>query len=87
MFRFISDKDLFETYYKAHFAKRLLNGRSLSDDIERSMIAKLKMENRTSFTSKLEGMFRDMKISRILWLNTRHWKRSRGSKDRRVSTF
>lgn len=64
LFRFISDKDLFETYYKAHFAKRLLNGRSLSDDIERSMIAKLKMEIGTSFTSKLEGMFRDMKISK-----------------------
>lgn len=64
LFRFISDKDLFENYYKAHFAKRLLNGRSLSDDIERSMIAKLKMEIGTSFTSKLEGMFRDMKISK-----------------------
>lgn len=64
LFRFIAEKDVFETYYKAHFAKRLLNGRSLSDDIERSMIAKLKMEIGTSFTTKLEGMFRDMKTSK-----------------------
>lgn len=63
LFRFISDKDVFENYYKAHLAKRLLNSKSLSDDIERSMIAKLKMEIGTSFTSRLEGMFRDMKVS------------------------
>lgn len=68
LFRFISEKDVFETYYKAHFAKRLLNGKSLSDDIERSMIAKLKMEIGTSFTSKLEGMFRDMKTSKDMMI-------------------
>lgn len=68
LFRFIQDKDVFENYYKAHLAKRLLNSKSLSDDIERSMIAKLKMEIGTSFTSRLEGMFKDMKISQEMMI-------------------
>lgn len=36
------EKDVFEKYYKQHLAKRLLLGRSVSDDAERNMIAKLK---------------------------------------------
>lgn len=63
LFRLISDKDLFETYYKAHLAKRLLNSKSLSDDVERNLVARLRMEMGASFTNKLEGMFRDMKVS------------------------
>ncbi|OLL22620.1 Cullin-3 [Neolecta irregularis DAH-3] len=63
LFRFLSDKDLFEGYYKNHLAKRLLTGRSVSDDAERGMIAKLKMEVGHNFTQKLEGMLRDMKTS------------------------
>jgi len=85
LFRFISDKDLFETYYKAHFAKRLLNGRSLSDDIERSMIAKLKMEIGTSFTSKLEGMFRDMKISKDIMVEYKALEKKPGGIDMSVN--
>jgi hypothetical protein len=34
---------VFEKYYKQHLAKRLLLGRSVSDDAERNMIAKLKV--------------------------------------------
>ncbi|KAK9387269.1 Cullin [Lipomyces mesembrius] len=63
LFRYITDKDMFETYYKTHLAKRLLGGRSISDDVERMMITKLKMEVGFSFTTKLEGMFKDMKVS------------------------
>lgn len=63
LFRYISDKDVFERYYKTHLAKRLLNSRSVSDDAERGMIAKLKVEVGSTFTSKMEGMFKDMKIS------------------------
>lgn len=44
LFRFIQEKDIFEKYYKQHLAKRLLLGRSVSDDSERSMISKLKTE-------------------------------------------
>ena len=44
LFRFLHDKDKFERYYKNHLAKRLLYGRSASDDAERGMVAKLKVE-------------------------------------------
>ncbi len=63
LFRFIQEKDVFEKYYKQHLAKRLLLGRSVSDDAERNMISKLKTECGYQFTSKLEGMFTDMKLS------------------------
>lgn len=63
VFRYISENDVFERYYKGHLAKRLLLGRSVSDDAERGMLAKLKLECGHQFTQKLEGMFKDMKLS------------------------
>ncbi|PVF92727.1 Cullin-domain-containing protein [Serendipita vermifera] len=63
LFRFITEKDAFERYYKAHLARRLLNNRSVSDDAERGMLAKLKVECGFQFTKKMEGMFNDMKLS------------------------
>lgn len=66
LFRFVEDKDKFERLYKNHLAKRLLNGKSVSEDAERAMVSKIKMEVGTAFTSKLEGMFKDMKISKDL---------------------
>lgn len=63
LFRFLQEKDVFEKYYKQHLAKRLLSGRVVSDDSERSMISKLKSECGYQFTSKIEGMFVDMKTS------------------------
>ena len=44
LFRFLQEKDVFERYYKQHLAKRLLSGRSTSDDAERSFIVKLKTD-------------------------------------------
>ncbi|XP_077415937.1 cullin-3-B-like isoform X1 [Vanacampus margaritifer] len=63
LFRFLQEKDVFERYYKQHLGRRLLSNKSVSDDLEKSMIAKLKTECGCQFTSKLEGMFRDMTIS------------------------
>ena len=63
LFRYLHEKDVFEKYYKQHLAKRLLGQRSVSDDAERQMITKLKTECGYQYTSKLEGMFTDMKIS------------------------
>lgn len=54
---------MFERYYKGHLAKRLLQGKSVSDDAERGMLAKFKVEQGIQFTQKMEGMFNDMKIS------------------------
>jgi hypothetical protein len=55
---------VFEKYYKQHLAKRLLSGRTVSDDAERGMLVKLKTECGYQFTSKLESMFTDIKTSR-----------------------
>jgi cullin 3 len=63
LFRYLSDKDKFERYYKNHLARRLLYGRSASDDAERGMVAKLKIEMGFQFVQKLEGMFNDMRLS------------------------
>lgn len=63
LFRYLQEKDVFERYYKQHLAKRLLLQRSLSDDSEKNMISKLKTECGCQFTSKLEGMFKDMTLS------------------------
>eukprot|EP00667_Euglena_gracilis_P004441 EG_transcript_4463 len=63
LFRYLREKDVFEKYYKNHLAKRLLHQKSTSDEAERSFISKLKTEYGYQFTSKLEGMFQDMKLS------------------------
>ncbi|XP_019093326.1 PREDICTED: cullin-3B-like [Camelina sativa] len=63
LFCYLHEKDVFEKYYKQHLAKRLLSGKTVSDDAERNLIVKLKTECGYQFTSKLEGMFTDMKTS------------------------
>lgn len=64
IFRYLSDKDVFEAFYKQHLAKRLLGVKSVSEEAERAMVSQLKAECGYQFTSKLEGMFNDMRISR-----------------------
>ncbi|PRD26335.1 UNVERIFIED_CONTAM: Cullin-4A [Trichonephila clavipes] len=66
LFRYIHGKDVFEAFYKKDLAKRLLVGKSASVDAEKSMLSKLKQECGAAFTSKLEGMFKDMEISKEL---------------------
>ena len=63
IFRYLSDKDVFEDFYKKHLAQRLLLGRRISDDIEKQMISKLKSECGQQYTIKLENMFKDMILS------------------------
>lgn len=71
LFRFIHGKDVFEAFYKKDLAKRLLVGKSASVDAEKSMLSKLKQECGGGFTSKLEGMFKDMELSKDLNLQFR----------------
>ncbi|VDL79956.1 unnamed protein product [Nippostrongylus brasiliensis] len=66
LFRFIQGKDVFEVFYKKDLAKRLLLGRSASVDAEKIMLSKLRQECGAGFTQKLEGMFRDMELSKDL---------------------
>ncbi|KAJ0410485.1 hypothetical protein ATCC90586_000655 [Pythium insidiosum] len=64
IFRYIQGKDVFEAFYKKDLAKRLLVGKSASFDLEKLMLSKLKSECGSSFTNKLEGMFKDIDLSR-----------------------
>jgi cullin 1 len=62
LFTYLRDKDLFADIYRHHMAKRLLSQRSASNDSEKLMIAKLKLQCGTNFTSKLEGMLTDLAV-------------------------
>jgi len=64
IFRCVAAKDAFEAFYKKDLAKRLLLQRSSSADAEALMVQKLREECGSGFTSKLEGMFRDVDISK-----------------------
>ncbi len=79
IFRYLSDKDVFEAFYKQHLGKRLLAGRSISDEAEKSMVSLLKAECGYQFTSKLEGMFNDMRISRDIRESYKEFKRGQSS--------
>ena len=62
LFSYLSDKDLFGEIYRNQLAKRLLTQRSTSDDAEKKMISKLKVQCGTQFTSKMEGMLSDLAV-------------------------
>ena len=64
LFRYIQGKDVFEAFYKKDLAKRLILNKYASIDAEKSMVSKLKTECGSQFTNKLEGMFKDIELSR-----------------------
>jgi cullin 3 len=66
LLRYVVDKDLFERYYKKHLCRRLLMNKSISNEVEKQMISKMKIELGNNFTLKLEAMFKDMTISEEL---------------------
>lgn len=78
VFKYIEDKDVFQTFYSKMLAKRLIHGTSASEDLEGTMIGKLKVFNLSillilskstcgyEYTSKLQRMFTDMSLSRDL---------------------
>eukprot|EP00960_Hanusia_phi_P044305 756574-Hanusia_phi.AAC.4 len=63
-YRYLQGKDVFEAFFKKDLAKRLLLNKSASIDAEKAIISKLKQECGSSFTNKLEGMFKDMELSK-----------------------
>jgi len=66
VFKYIEDKDVFQTFYSKMLAKRLIHGTSASEDVEGTMIGKLKSTCGYEYTSKLQRMFTDMSLSRDL---------------------
>ena len=63
LLQYLADKDAFEKYYKKHMSKRLLMKKTVSRDMERLMLSKMKTRIGNSFTQKLEGLLKDMNIS------------------------
>ncbi|XP_055003515.1 cullin-4A isoform X1 [Sorex araneus] len=79
IFRFIHGKDVFEAFYKKDLAKRLLVGKSASVDAEKSMLSKLKHECGAAFTSKLEGMFKDMELSKDIMVHFKQYMQNQSA--------
>ncbi|KAK0673793.1 Cullin family-domain-containing protein [Cercophora samala] len=73
LFKFIDGKDTFEAFYKKDLGRRLLMGRSASQDAERSMITKLKGECGANFTHNLEQMFKDQELSKDEMASYKTW--------------
>lgn len=63
LLQYLANTDLFETYYRKHLARRLLMKKSVSRDMERQMLSKMKMKLGSNITQKLEGMIRDTELS------------------------
>ncbi len=66
VFKYIEDKDVFQTFFSKMLAKRLINGTSASEYLEGQMISKLKQTCGYEYTAKLARMFNDMSLSRDL---------------------
>jgi cullin 1 len=61
---YISDKDLFAEIAKQKLATRLLQDQSASEDLERSLLSKLKQCNGAQFTMKMESMVSDIQMAK-----------------------
>jgi cullin 3 len=81
LLRYVQDKDLFERYYKKHLCRRLLMNKSISNEVEKQMISKMKIELGNNFTLKLEAMFKDMTISEELTAGFKKHVDGLGEKD------
>lgn len=63
LLQYLEDKDILESYYHKHMAKRLLMNKTISRDVEKSMLSKMKVKLGNQFTSKMEGLLKDMELS------------------------
>mmetsp|Transcript_13691 Transcript_13691/g.33492 ORF Transcript_13691/g.33492 Transcript_13691/m.33492 type:complete len:746 (+) Transcript_13691:154-2391(+) len=66
LYGYIRDKDVFDHDYQQKLQERLLKRKCSSEANERAMITKLKSEAGYQWTNKLEGMFKDVGLSKDL---------------------
>mmetsp|Transcript_36103 Transcript_36103/g.62450 ORF Transcript_36103/g.62450 Transcript_36103/m.62450 type:complete len:709 (+) Transcript_36103:68-2194(+) len=59
LFVYLADKDMFAELYRDALAKRLLNKKTTSMELEKHMISRLKQLQGPPFTTKIEGMIKD----------------------------
>ncbi|KAI0200268.1 Cullin [Astrocystis sublimbata] len=81
LLKHLNEKDKFESYYQKHLARRLLHGKTQSQEIEQEMISRMKRELGNNFTQRFEGMFRDMNTSRETTEQYRNHVRGLGAVD------
>ncbi|KAF8553581.1 Cullin-domain-containing protein [Imleria badia] len=71
LFKYIEDKDVFQTFYATKLSKRLIHGVSASDESEACMISKLKEACGFEYTNKLQRIFTDITLSKDLTVQFR----------------
>lgn len=79
LFGYISEKDLFQEFYRKQLSKRLLLTKT-NDEAERSLIARLKRRCGASFTARLEGMITDKNLSEDIQNQFKNWVNEKGIK-------
>ena len=63
LFRAVKSKDVFEEFYQRGLCRRLLLKKSASLEAERHLIGQLRQECGDQFTTKVEGMLKDLTTS------------------------
>ncbi|KAL8273620.1 hypothetical protein Esti_002442 [Eimeria stiedai] len=63
LFALIASKDAFEKYYRQDLATRLLLRGLSNQDLERTVVQRLRDECGPQYTSRIEGMLNDVKLS------------------------
>jgi cullin 1 len=66
VFKYIEEKDVFSKIYQRRMSARLVNETSSSEELEASMISKLKSVSGHEYTTKLQRMIQDVVTSREL---------------------
>ena len=66
LFRYVSDKDVFQSYYISHMAQRILASKGYNEEYERAIIESLKKHCGFGYTHKMERMCKDAEDSLIL---------------------
>ncbi|KAJ4394353.1 hypothetical protein N0V93_003570 [Gnomoniopsis smithogilvyi] len=84
LIRYLQDRDMFQRYYQKHLARRLLHGKSESQEAEKQLIMRMKQEIGSHFTQKFEGMFKDMDTSQELTAKYRDYVHNLGDMDRKM---
>jgi cullin 1 len=77
---YVSDKDLFAENAKQKLANRLLSDSSASEDLERSLLSKLKHSCGQQFTQKMEQMVGDLQMAKENSPKYLEWLREQGAK-------
>lgn len=64
LINYLSDKDLFSSFYQKKLSRRLLADKGTSDEIEKNVLTKLKQAHGPQYTSKMEGMLNDLQLAK-----------------------